>query len=328
MRVSGSYRGWISTLLVAAGMGLLAGCQGVAPSGGSNSNANLAASSSKLSFGSVEKSKSASLTETLTNSGGSAVTISAANVSGSGFSLSGLSLPMSLTPNESVTFTVSFAPASAGAASGTLAIVSTAVNSPLNVALAGTEIAQGQLSISPASLSFGNVVVGANNSLNATVAASGSSVTISGAGSNSNEFTLSGISLPITLNDGQSASFTVTFQPSQTGTASGTLSFASDAANSPTTQALTGDGKAQAQHSAALSWNASTGPDVAGYNVYRGTVSGGPYSQINSSLQSGTSYTDDTVAAGETFYYVTTAVDSSGLESDYSNQAEAVIPAS
>jgi fibronectin type 3 domain-containing protein len=67
---------------------------------------------------------------------------------------------------------------------------------------------------------------------------------------------------------------------------------------------------------------------VAGYNVYRGTVSGGPYSQINSSLQSGTSYTDDTVAAGETFYYVTTAVDSSGLESDYSNQAEAVIPAS
>jgi hypothetical protein len=235
---------------------------------------------------------------------------------------------MSLTPNESVTFTVSFAPASAGAASGTLAIVSTAVNSPLNVALAGTEIAQGQLSISPASLSFGNVVVGANNSLNATVAASGSSVTISGAGSNSNEFTLSGISLPITLNDGQSASFTVTFQPSQTGTASGTLSFASDAANSPTTQALTGDGKAQAQHSAALSWNASTGPDVAGYNVYRGTVSGGPYSQINSSLQSGTSYTDDTVAAGETFYYVTTAVDSSGLESDYSNQAEAVIPAS
>ena len=37
-------------------------------------------------------------------------------------------------------------------------------------------------------------------------------------------------------------------------------------------------------------------------------------------------YTDSTVQNGNTYYYVTTAVDGSGNESSYSNQASAVIP--
>jgi len=63
-----------------------------------------------------------------------------------------------------------------------------------------------------------------------------------------------------------------------------------------------------------------------GYNIYRGTVSGGPYSQINTALDTTTSDTDNNVAAGQTYYYVVTAVDSSGTESTYSNQTTAVIP--
>ena len=74
-----------------------------------------------------------------------------------------------------------------------------------------------------------------------------------------------------------------------------------------------------------LSWDASTSP-VVGYNVYRGSVSGGPYTKINSELDATTSYTDSTVQNGQTYYYVTTGVDSTGMESGYSNQAEAVIP--
>jgi fibronectin type 3 domain-containing protein len=79
------------------------------------------------------------------------------------------------------------------------------------------------------------------------------------------------------------------------------------------------------QHTVALSWTASTST-VAGYNVYRGTVSGGPYSKINSSLVATLSYTDSTVQSGTTYYYVTTAVDSSGDESTYSNEVSAPIP--
>ena len=274
----------------------------------------------------MQKGKSSNLAETLTNTGGSAVTISAATITGTGFSVSGLSLPTTLSPNESVTFTVTFAPASTGSTSGTLAVLSTATNSTLKIALSGTETAQGQLSLSPTSLSFGNVVVGANGSLNGTLGATGSSVTISAASINSNEFVLSGISLPTTLTAGQTTSFTVTFKPATGGTASATLSLSSDAATSPTTQALTGNGAGAPQHSVDLSWDASTGPGVVGYNVYRGSVSGGPYSKMNSALEASTAYTDNTVTAGQTYYYVTTAVDESGNESGHSNQVEAVIP--
>ena len=79
-------------------------------------------------------------------------------------------------------------------------------------------------------------------------------------------------------------------------------------------------------HSVRLTWDASTSQDVIGYNAYRGTTSGGPYTKLNSSLISGTSYVDQTVQSGNTYYYVTTAVNSQGLESVYSNQASATVP--
>lgn len=331
MHVRLSFRCLIRSLLITASIALLTGCQGLASGGskgGSNGGSTLSPSSSKLSFGNVQKSKSADLSETLTNTGGSTVTISGANISGTGFSVSGLTLPTSLTPNGSVTFTVIFAPAATGSISGTLAVVSTASNSPLNIALSGTATAQGQLSVSPATLSFGSVVVGQNGSLNGTLGATGSSVTVSAASINSNEFALSGISLPATLSAGQTTPFTVTFKPATAGAASATLSFSSDAVNSPTAQTLTGTGVAAASHRVDLTWNPSATSGVVGYNVYRGGVSGGPYSQINSALDAQTTYTDNTVVAGQTYYYVTTAVDGSGNQSSYSNQAQAVIPTS
>ena len=82
---------------------------------------------------------------------------------------------------------------------------------------------------------------------------------------------------------------------------------------------------AQLAHSAALSWAASTSA-VFGYNVYRGTVNGGPYTLMNLSLVTGLSYTDTTVQSGVTYYYVTTAVDSNGVQSVDSNQVTAIIP--
>jgi fibronectin type 3 domain-containing protein len=60
--------------------------------------------------------------------------------------------------------------------------------------------------------------------------------------------------------------------------------------------------------------------------VYRGTQAGGPYVALNGTAEVGTSYTDNSVQAGQTYYYVVTAVDGSGNESVYSNQAQAVVP--
>jgi hypothetical protein len=78
--------------------------------------------------------------------------------------------------------------------------------------------------------------------------------------------------------------------------------------------------------SVTLSWVASTSPDIAGYNVYRGTVSGGPYTALNSTLVPGTGYVDSTVLPASTYFYVTTAVNTSNIESAYSNEAEADVP--
>jgi len=81
----------------------------------------------------------------------------------------------------------------------------------------------------------------------------------------------------------------------------------------------------QTPHSVGLSWQASTST-VAGYNIYRGTTNGGPYSKMNSGLVTSLSYTDASVTSATTYYYVSTAVDSAGVESTYSNQATAQIP--
>jgi len=78
-------------------------------------------------------------------------------------------------------------------------------------------------------------------------------------------------------------------------------------------------------HSATLTWTASTSANIAGYNVYRSTTAGGPYTKINSSVVTGTTYTDITTQAGVTYYYVVTAVDTSNNESSYSNQAQGVV---
>jgi fibronectin type 3 domain-containing protein len=119
---------------------------------------------------------------------------------------------------------------------------------------------------------------------------------------------------------------TVQFSPTAAGTDNGSVSIVSNAAGSPASITLSGTGVAAATHSVALNWTASTST-VSGYNVYRSTTSGTGYSKVNTTgLVGNVNYTDTSVANGTTYYYVTTAVDSSGNESGYSNEAQAIIP--
>jgi hypothetical protein len=79
-------------------------------------------------------------------------------------------------------------------------------------------------------------------------------------------------------------------------------------------------------HSVTLNWVASVSANISGYNVYRSTTSGGPYTKLNSSVVVGITYTDSNVVAGQTYYYVATAVDINNNESAFSAQAQAVVP--
>lgn len=82
----------------------------------------------------------------------------------------------------------------------------------------------------------------------------------------------------------------------------------------------------QVNHTVVLQWSASTSSGVTGYNVYRGTVSGGPYTKIVNDVNA-LDYNDTSVQASTNYFYVVTALDSSGLESTFSNEASAAIPA-
>jgi hypothetical protein len=228
-----------------------------------------------------------------------------------------------LSPGQSFTFTISFSPRSAGLVSGSFTGLNPKNYSNVLIPLIATGTATGQLSVSPASVSFGNVTVGTTASQTGKLAAVGSSVTITSARSSSSEFSLRGISLPVTIAAGQSVPYSVTFTPQSGGTASATLSFASTTASA--TESLTGSGVSVVQHSVNLFWNPSTS-QVNGYNVYRSTTSGGPYAKLNSTPDQSTSFTDGTVASAHTYYYVTTAVNSSGAESSYSNQVRVSVP--
>src|SRR5438477_12211736 len=84
----------------------------------------LSANSQTLSFGSAQVSSNASQTETLTNTGGITITVSQANVSCSGFGISGRSLPLTLTAGPSHTLGATFALSVAGPGSGPVSLTS------------------------------------------------------------------------------------------------------------------------------------------------------------------------------------------------------------
>jgi large repetitive protein len=80
------------------------------------------------------------------------------------------------------------------------------------------------------------------------------------------------------------------------------------------------------QHVVSLFWAPSTSSDITGYNVYRAAISTGPYSRINSGgLVAASLYDDSTVKSGMTYFYVVTTVNSSGIESGFSNQVKTVV---
>lgn len=90
--------------------------------------------------------------------------------------------------------------------------------------------------------------------------------------------------------------------------------------------AVTGTCVTGTLHSVTLNWVASTSANVAGYLVHRGNTPGGPYTTVTSTPVTGVTYTDNSVLAGQTYYYVVTAIDSSNNASVYSNEALALIP--
>jgi hypothetical protein len=166
----------------------------------------------------------------------------------------------------------------------------------------------------------------------------------SGSGSGTTTYTISGTvtgsAATLTVSGASSMSATTNSAGSYSFPGLGNGSYVVAASQSgyaftPTTASVTINGAsvtginfsaAPAPHSVSLSWDASTSANVDGYNVYRSTTSGGPYTKLTPSPITVTAYVDSAVTSGQTYYYASTAMDTSNVESGYSNIATAVIP--
>ena len=217
--------------------------QSVTMSVTSSSSPTLSASPTAVSFGNqTDGTTSAAQTVTLSNTGGSAAAISSI-AAGSGFSETN-SCGSSIAAGGSCAVQVSFSPTAANAYSANLTVSSNATNSPLTVALTGTgtTTASATLTASPTSVSLGSEAVGSTSAAHTvtitntgTAAATISSVAAGAPFGETN-------TCAATLAAGASCTASVTFTPTSSGAASGTLTVASNATDSSLTVALSGTG--------------------------------------------------------------------------------------
>lgn len=282
-----------------------------------------------IAFGSITTGTSTSSSLTLKNTGTADLNITAITPSGAGYSVSGFILPLTLAPGASAVGNVVFAPATAGTLNGSVTITSNSATAAPTVTLTGSGVAPATflLSVSPTSLSFGSILTGSSSTFPVILTNTGTgSVSVTAGNVTGTGYSISGMTFPLSLAAGATKSVNVNFAPQISGAANGSVSFVSNATNSPASVTMTGTGQAPLPHSVDISWTASTSSGVNGYHIYRSTTSGGTYSLISSGLQSGTAYTDSTVQSGMTYFYMVRAVDTAGAESANSNVATAVIP--
>jgi hypothetical protein len=380
----------------------------------------LSLSSTSLTFGNVAVGTAVTKSVTVTSSGTVAVTVNSDSISGTGFTVSGGSFPVTLNPGQAIVLTVQFDPTTASASTGQLSIASNAPAATVSLSGTGTSVAPtvsalscgstsitgsltdtctvslsgsaptgGQsvslnssssavtvpasitvpatatsasfsasvaavtsaqtatltassggtsksaslqlnaatplLSLNASSISFGAIVVNATTQTVTLTSSGTAAVTVNSVAVTGSGFSVSPVSLPATLNPGQTINITLTFDPTAVGAATGQLTVTSNSStNSTANVSLSGTGN---PHQVALSWAApgsSTDP-IAGYNVYRAAGSTSSFAVVNS-MNAQTAYTDSNVQSGQSYNYYVTSVGSSGVESAPSNTTTVTVP--
>lgn len=185
-------------------------------------------------------------------------------------------------------------------------------------------------SLSPKSLSFGNQPIDVSSTaqtitLTNNTAAALSIAGLTMGGANAGDFAEIANTCGPSVAVGGTCAIGVSFTPSGAGQRTATLSVTDNASNSPQTVSLAGTGCPDV----IISWAASTTPGIVGYDIYRGTASGGESgTPINPAPVSNTTYVDANVKAGTTYYYVLRSVAANGMQSPASNETKANVPIS
>jgi hypothetical protein len=292
----------LSTALVCTG--ILGGCAGIV--NGTKTTTGQAAfqvSPTVVNFGKVGVGKQTTQTVAVANTGSMPVSITQASISNPQFSLSGVTLPMSMATGQSGNFTVAVTPSATGTLTGTLTVQGSDGAAPAVVSLSATAVAAApQISLSSTSVQFGTVGIGSTSNLNLSISNTGSAdLTVSVVSLTGAEFSVSGITTPKTISAGQSAPVALSFQPKVGGAAAATLSITSnDPANPTSTVALTGTGSTatfgqlQANPSSVSFGNVSTGSNATKPIILTNT--GTAAVQISSIAATGTGFTVNGIA--------------------------------
>lgn len=200
-----------------------------------------------VSFGTVGIGLQATpRTVTLLSSGTAPLIISSAILRGApAFSMSGQSFPVTLNPGQKASVTINFHPESEGSKGATLTLTSNAAAaSTATVTLTGNSVAEPALKLSTSTVSFGSVAEGtAATPKTVTITSSGTVPLTISAGKimGATAFSMTGVSFPLTLNPGATATLTIGFDPQLTGEKSGTIELTSNAGGGSTSSiALSG----------------------------------------------------------------------------------------
>jgi hypothetical protein len=140
-------------------------------------------------------------------------------------------------------------------------------------------------------------------------------------------FSIGGLAFPVTVNPGQSILLQLEFVPTIAGAVSGQITISSNA-TAGGTMAIPVSGTGGVPYAVNLTWAAptSSADAVVGYKVYRSISGASSYQLLNSAVNTGTTFTDTTVANGQSYVYYVTSVDVAGGESVPSNTFDATIP--
>ncbi len=126
----------------------------------------LTLSATSVNLGTVAVGGTGTGSMTLTSSGTAAVTVSAGSVRGTGYSISGVSYPLTLNPGQTATLTVSFGPTSAGLISGSVTLTSnSSTGTTSTISLSGT----GQPVLSGLTCTSGSITGAASDACTVTL---------------------------------------------------------------------------------------------------------------------------------------------------------------
>jgi len=146
-----------------------------------------------------------------------------------------------LNAGKKCSISVTFTPTLLAAESATLQVSDNAVNSPQTVALTGT--GEAQAALTPASYTFPKTKVGKTSAAHQFTLKNNLSTTLTGISfSTAAPFAVSSSTCTTTLDSKKTCTISVTFSPTETGTATGALTVSDSANDSPQTATLTGNG--------------------------------------------------------------------------------------